>query len=109
MDHLLGNTIAFSGMMLSLYFVILIVITLVLTFHWPRGRFARRLSDWADKEIDGLERIAMYFVNCYWLVRCLCLKRWWQNRSYYARKTDFGMSWEGKEKEYMNRYASSKT
>lgn len=84
------------------YIIVLITVGLWSENEKRDTSLAQKLIKLTDKEIHAIERMSLFVSNKYWFVRCLCMKRWWKN------KKRFGMSWEGKEKEYLSRYAASK-
>lgn len=103
-----GDILASVLMMFAFYAVVLVIATVISIESWKAG-WRRKVEHWLDRELHMIEKMGLWFLNRYWLVRCMFLKRWWQNRSYYkSSELSFGMSWEGKEKEYSQRYAQVK-
>lgn len=81
---------------------------IVIGVYDVKSNFARRLEWYLTRETNQWERMGHKIGNCYWFIRCLSLKRWWRCRINYTLSRNYGMSWEGKEKEYSNRYGNSK-
>lgn len=102
-----GDIIACTFMMFGVWVVIVLLCGVWADCHYTP--FARRVERWVEREFEACEKIGLWFANRYWFIRCIFSKSWWRNRNYYKKKSSFGMSWEGKERDYMNRYAGSKT
>jgi hypothetical protein len=89
-------------------YLLLLVIGSVICIESGESVFAQRVEWYLEREIATIKRMASRIANCYWFLRCLFVKRWWQYRTTYTLSANYGMSWEGKEKDYHKRYAAVK-
>lgn len=98
----------FIVVMIALGYAILFTVAAAISTNGHNSSFALKVAGWVDREIHSMNRMGFKVSNCCWLMRCVFMKRWWQCRARYTPTANYGMSWEGKEKEYHKRYAAAK-